>query len=271
MSATTALPQLLQIPITDLPIRVKKEVFPIFKQTLTPETHIAIGVSSGCDSMTLICLLLLYYQQQKRDLKYLHILHCNHKIRKQSEIEADYLTKFFSSIDLQIFERSSNLLTTEKALREWRYSCFRQACEEFPLPKENAPERGKGFQTALLFLGHHLEDRIESTFLNCIRGAGLKGFLNMQILQPHPLLDNEGNVCRPLLNITKNQILAFCEQFHIQYFEDESNKNLETSQRNFLRHEILEKLTNMNNGNSNFLESMKNIYQQMETLEDSPY
>jgi tRNA(Ile)-lysidine synthase TilS/MesJ len=65
----------------------------------------------------------------------------------------------------------------------------------------------------------------------------------MQILQTHPLLPFP--VCRPLLNSTKSQIIAFCEQFGIQYFADETNTNLATSQRNQLRHDILEKLIGM--------------------------
>jgi tRNA(Ile)-lysidine synthase len=87
-----------------------------------------------------------------------------------------------------------------------------------------------------------LEDRIESSFLNAIRGAGLKGFLNMQLLQSHPLL-TATSVCRPLLQVTKPQLIAFCQQFRIRYFEDATNNELTTSQRNFIRHEIIEKLT----------------------------
>jgi tRNA(Ile)-lysidine synthase TilS/MesJ len=68
----------------------------------------------------------------------------------------------------------------------------------------------------------------------------------MQLLQQHHLLGGAW-MCRPLLQSTKPQIIAFCQQIGISYFEDETNTNLATSQRNFLRHEIIEKLVRMNN------------------------
>jgi tRNA(Ile)-lysidine synthase len=86
-----------------------------------------------------------------------------------------------------------------------------------------------------------LEDRIESSFLNSIRGAGLKGFLTMQMLQPHPLLPKM-QVWRPLLSVTKPHLIAFCTQFNIPFFEDATNADMMTSQRNLIRREIIEKL-----------------------------
>jgi tRNA(Ile)-lysidine synthase TilS/MesJ len=67
----------------------------------------------------------------------------------------------------------------------------------------------------------------------------------MQMLQAHPLLPNI-QVGRPLLKITKPHLVAFCKQFNIISFEDETNADVMTSQRNFLRHEIIEKLVCMN-------------------------
>jgi tRNA(Ile)-lysidine synthase len=131
-------------------------------------------------------------------------------------------------MDVQIFKRPATIKTTEKALRERRYQCFTSSFM-------------KGKKEEFLMLGHHLEDRIESTFLNTIRGAGLKGFLNMQTLQSHPLVPNM-QVGRPLLRITKPHLIAFCKQFNILFFEDATNTDMMISQRNLIRHEIIEKL-----------------------------
>jgi tRNA(Ile)-lysidine synthase TilS/MesJ len=87
----------------------------------------------------------------------------------------------------------------------------------------------------------------------------------MQMLQAHPLL-SKMQVCRPLLRITKPQLIAFCNQFTITFFEDETNADVRTSQRNFLRHEIIEKFVGMNDRKSRFLESMKQVYQEIESL-----
>ncbi len=282
---------LQHIKKSDLPKRVVEEVFPIFQQHIsTPLVRapheaplfsgvplhsgsagresspdqvgtegfhpIAIAVSSGVDSMTLATLFILRSHQNKFPLKNIHIIHCNHNIRKQSAPEAEFIQTFFKGCTIHIPpKRNKNLPKDEKALRQRRYQCFQK------ILKKNA------IQT--LFLGHHLEDRIESTFLNCIRGAGLKGFLNMQIVQDnHPLVKTTScKVYRPLLNITKKQIITFCEQQKITYFEDETNAKLATSQRNYIRNEVLAKLTQLNGKPTKFLESMKNIYQQ---LQESP-
>ncbi|MDR2190092.1 MAG: hypothetical protein LBP53_02670 [Candidatus Peribacteria bacterium] len=50
---------LQQIKKADLPSRVLNEIFPVFEQVLSKEPHAMIGVSSGVDSMTLACLLIL--------------------------------------------------------------------------------------------------------------------------------------------------------------------------------------------------------------------
>jgi tRNA(Ile)-lysidine synthase len=180
--------------------------------------------------MCLAILLILRHYKKNYPLTNIHIIHCNHKIRTQSEAEEAHIQQFFKGTTLHTFHRNTNEKADENSLRKRRYQCFYQV-----LQKNNI---------SLLLLGHHLEDRIESTLLNCIRGTGLKGFLNMQIHQNHPLL--KFPVYRPLLNSTKKQIIAFCEKFHIKYFEDETNSDITTSQRNILRHEIIEKLVNIN-------------------------
>ena len=88
--------QLHRIKKSELPVRVVKEVFSIFEQVITSETRVAVGVSSGVDSMALVSLLLIWWEMRGFPLRNLRILHCNHKIRKQSEDEAEYVKEFFS-------------------------------------------------------------------------------------------------------------------------------------------------------------------------------
>jgi hypothetical protein len=92
----TSFDQLSRISLSDLPSRVLTDVFPTFAHVLDAETSVFIGVSAGVDSMTLACLLGIRYYQQHFPLANLHILHCNHQLRSQSEIEATYVHTFFS-------------------------------------------------------------------------------------------------------------------------------------------------------------------------------
>lgn len=237
---------ILSIQKSQFSSRVFDEVFPLFKNNLSPDSQLFLAVSSGADSMTLACLTVWWRNSQEFPLSSLHILHCNHKIRPESEKESRFIQDFFSWLDVQIFTKPDSIPTDENSLRNWRYESFKNKI--FWNPQEKS--------SAILLLWHNLNDRIETTILNLQRGCSIDGFLNMHSLQQnHPLLWKTP-VFRPLLSITKNQILDFISAFSISFFEDSTNSDLSISKRNFIRHEIIAKLAE----NTKFLNSMKNIY-----------
>ena len=49
--------------------------------------------------------ILYFYHQNGLDLNKIHIAHCNHKIRKESEDEAKFMSEFFSDLDFHLYER----------------------------------------------------------------------------------------------------------------------------------------------------------------------
>ena len=101
--------------------------------------------------------ILYYYHNNSLDLNKIHIAHCNHKIRPESETEAKFMSEFFSGLDFYLYERDTALNTDENSLRNRRYSQFSSLQEST--------------KASYIFLGHHLNDRVESTFLNLMRGA----------------------------------------------------------------------------------------------------
>lgn len=135
-----------------------QRVFQKFETYIHDRIGLTVGVSGGVDSMSMICLVLARFQKNNYDFQRIHIVHCNHKIREQSEIEAQYLKTFFQGLPFFYFERETEnktLKSDENSLRKRRYDCFYKVCKQ-----EHAP---------LLLTGHHLEDRIETSFLNCMR------------------------------------------------------------------------------------------------------
>ena len=64
---------------------------------------VAIAVSWGSDSIFLSFLLLTFYKENNLNQKNIHFLHCNHKVRKESEMEAQYLKEFFKDYHFQLF------------------------------------------------------------------------------------------------------------------------------------------------------------------------
>ena len=82
--------------------------------------------------------------------------------------------------------------------------------------------------------GHHLNDQAETFLLALKRGAGLKGLSAMSTdstLAQHRLV-------RPLLSVSRSDIVSYAEQQALQWIEDESNSD-EHYDRNFLRHQVL--------------------------------
>ena len=55
--------------------------------------------------MVVASQILYFYHQNELDLKKIHIAHCNHKIRLESETEAKFMSEFFSSLDFHLYER----------------------------------------------------------------------------------------------------------------------------------------------------------------------
>ena len=218
---------------------------------------IILAISWWADSMVVASQILYFYHENGLDLNRVHIAHCNHKIREESEIEAKFMSEFFSGLDFHLYERTW-WNEDENSLRNRRYSQF-SSLQKFT-------------KASYIFLGHHLNDRVESTFLNLMRGAWINGFLNMREVENHHLLPETCKVCRPLLNSTKSEILNICNETWIPFFEDITNQDISVSKRNRVRNQVLNPVSIYGTtewDENKFLESFAWIYKQLENIEDS--
>ena len=232
-------------------LKLQKNLTTLFESLELEDKDIILAVSGWADSMLVANQILYFYWKNKLDFKKIHIAHCNHKIRSESEDEAKFMSEFFSWLDFYLFERKDLWNHDENSLRNRRYSQFSSLQEST--------------KSTFVFLGHHLNDRVESTFLNLMRGSGINGFINMREVESHHLLPNECKVCRPLLNISKKEILNICDEAWIPYFEDRTNFDDSVSKRNRVRNQIVKPLSD----DSKFLESFAGIYKQFENIEGS--
>ena len=89
------------------------------------------------------------------------------------------------------------------------------------------------FLCSILMTAHHLDDSIETFFINTLRGTGLKGLCGIS--------NGKNNIYRPLLNFTKQEITQFATKQSVKFREDESN-NSDNYLRNKLRHNIIPEL-----------------------------
>jgi hypothetical protein len=118
--------------------------------------------------------------------------------------------------------------------------------------------------------GHNLTDRIESSFMNMLRGAGLNWFSSMKFLDQNNLL-SWANIVRPLLEYTKAEIEWFCEEYEIVFVVDKTNLDKGTSLRNEIRLWLFPQFAEMSNKNidntNSFFDSMKQIYTELDAIE----
>src|SRR5690606_16762424 len=81
-----------------------------------------------------------------------------------------------------------------------------------------------------LFLAHHLDDQAETLLLRLMRGSGIHGLKGMAAAN--------GKKVRPLLKVSREEILAAARDWKLSWREDSSNRSLKY-ERNWVRHEVL--------------------------------
>lgn len=110
----------------------------------------------------------------------------------------------------------------EDAAREARYRAFRVTLD----PGDT------------VLLAQHLDDQAETLLLQLFRGAGLPGLAAMPARSVLP----PGFLLRPLLDVPRTLLLDYAQSHGLSWMEDPSNQD-EAYDRNFLRHDILPRLS----------------------------
>ncbi|MGK7942826.1 MAG: tRNA lysidine(34) synthetase TilS [Crocosphaera sp.] len=185
---------------------------------LPAKNNVLIAVSGGQDS---VCLLKLMRDLQTKWEWNIAIAHCDHGWASDIGI-ADHVQKLASDYNIPFYLKvASTMKETEAAAREWRYQVLRDIAEEYDFTE--------------VVTGHTLSDRAETLLYNLIRGAGSDGLSALTWKRP---LTNTINLVRPLLNISRHETLAFCEQFKLPIWEDAVNANLDYA-RNRIRQQLI--------------------------------
>lgn len=195
------------------------------KNLVFPHDRVLIAVSGGLDSMVLLHLM------KHIDVE-VAVAHCNFQLRDEDSDEDEafvraYCAKWNIPFFCKRFE-TNNYATEHKfsiqmAARELRYAWFEELMA------------GKGFTK--LATAHHFNDTIETMIINWVRGAGIEGLRGIPA--------KRGNIIRPLLFATREEINAYAAEQAITWREDISNLT-DDYQRNFIRHQVVPLLKRLN-------------------------
>jgi tRNA(Ile)-lysidine synthase len=208
---------------------------------------VVVGVSGGPDSLTLLNCLRMLSDELGIGL---HVAHLNHQLRgSESDRDAQFvawlaqewnLPNTIGSLGVRALANSEHL-SIEEAGRRARY--------EFLV----GVARQNGATT--LAVAHHADDQVETVLMHFLRGAGLGGLrgmrykirigdLGFETLRA-PGSASDLALVRPLLDVTRDQIEAYCKQNYLAPHYDQTNSDT-TLFRNRLRNETLPYLETLN-------------------------
>ena len=174
---------------------------------------VTCAVSGGADSMAL--LWAMYLLKDSWELQ-LSAAHFNHGLRgEESDAEARFVEEFCDRFSIPLYMEKGQVSAGPKGLeaaaRDARYAFF-----------DTLP--GK------IATAHTANDNAETLLMHMVRGTGLKGLGG--------IAPERGKYIRPLLRITRQQVIGFLEEYHISYMTDSSNLS-DAFLRNRLRHHVL--------------------------------
>lgn len=187
---------------------------------IAPGETVICGVSGGADSMALLTALTLLKDKLQCNVAAAHFNHC---LRGEaSDADEAFVREYCSGLQIPFFVGRANVVPGEKGLeaaaRDARYGFFRTLS-------------GK------IATAHTANDNAETVLMHMVRGTGLKGL--------GAIAPVSGNLIRPMLNITRAEVMAFLQEYHIPCVNDSTN-DTDMFFRNRLRHHIMPVLSDEN-------------------------
>lgn len=185
---------------------------------LKPNVKVLLAVSGGLDS-TVMCEL---FSTSKISFA---IVHCNFSLRgKESDGDADFVKKLaakynapFHSVKFDTLAYAEkNKLSVQQAARKLRYNWFEE------VRKKN--------KYHFIATAHHLNDSIETFFINVLRSTGLSGLKGIPPLN--------GKIIRPLLFYSRAELESYAIQCNLKWRHDSSNDS-DDYLRNRIRHHLI--------------------------------
>ena len=178
-----------------------------------PGDTVICAVSGGADS---VALLFAFYLLKEKLGIHLEAAHFNHHLRgEESDRDEAFVKDLCDRYDIPLHLGGGEIQPGKKGLeaaaRDVRYGFLRTLS-------------GK------IATAHTADDNAETVLMHLIRGTGLKGLGGITPIH--------GNVIRPMLRVTRQDVEAFLEEWCLNHIEDSSNET-DAFLRNRIRHHVM--------------------------------
>lgn len=185
------------------------------QKLVSPGDRVICALSGGADSMAMLWFFLQYREALGITLA---AAHYNHGLRgAESDRDEAFVRDFCEKHAVPLFLGRGTVTPAgkgpEAAAREARYRFF----------------AGLDPDTKIA-TAHTANDNAETLLLHLLHGTALPGLGGIP--------PRRGRFIRPLLTVTRQEVLAYLECWHLPHVEDSSNSQTQFT-RNRLRHEIL--------------------------------
>jgi tRNA(Ile)-lysidine synthase len=188
---------------------IKKVIKTIEKYNLlNKKDRVVVALSGGSDSTALLAALAQISKQLDFSII---VAHYNHGLRgTQSDEDEKYSQELAKKMGLIFVSGKMDSKLQQKGVspedfyRQQRYQFLNKVAEDYNAQK--------------IALGHNIQDQAETVLLNLLRGSGLEGLKGILPIR-------EGKFIRPLIEVSKEEIIAFLNEAGISYCQDSSNEN----------------------------------------------
>lgn len=180
--------------------------------------RILLAVSGGPDSMALLHLFIRWNSSR------IGVWHLDHGFREAAKAEAEMVRRYCEEQGVPVEICRYDVTGFIKEARESKQQGARRI--RYQLMEAYAREHGYD----RIALGHHADDQVETVLLHLLRGSGLSGLKGM--------LPKRGIYIRPLLTMSKAELVSYCHSHEVPFAEDESNVE-SIYMRNKVRHELI--------------------------------
>lgn len=230
---------------------MKTSLLKHIRKNIPAKRAIVLAFSGGPDSV------YLFHQLKKIQKSHpftIILAHFNHKLRgKDSDKDEKFCELFAKKHNAVIEIEEKNIAkedgNIEDAARKYRYKFLHKIRNIY--------------NASFIITAHHLDDNIETFLMNFLRGSGLKGLSCMQVKSSY--------ILRPMLEITKEEILSYLKKHSIKFCIDKTNFD-ESCTRNNIRKNIVPLLKKIQPSlNKVFLRNWETLSQTQKFLDKKSY